>query len=112
MLKFHATLSSVAVKDISDNLPKDIQLYYFGHDPNANIIQAMNLITELERCSMAVPVTDHKKSPNGKFNVSHDDAGIMFCFLVINMKHFNALYLGKPKLLYLTAFFDVCSPRL
>ncbi|XP_015765840.1 PREDICTED: long-chain fatty acid transport protein 4-like isoform X2 [Acropora digitifera] len=55
---------AVAVKDISDNLPKDIQLYYFGHDPNANIIQAMNLITELERCSMAVPVTDHKKSPN------------------------------------------------
>jgi len=56
--------SAVAVKDISDNLPKDIQLYYFGHDPGTNMIQAMNLITELERCSMAVPVTDHKKSPN------------------------------------------------
>lgn len=86
LLKFYATLSPVAVKDISDSLPKDVQLYYFGHDPDSNIFQAMNLITESERCSMEGPVTDHTKLANGKFNVSHHDTGIMVFFrLLFNM---------------------------
>lgn len=81
LLKFDVTLSLGAVKDISDKLPKDSQFYCFGYDSNSNIDQELNLMMELERCSVSAPVTHHTKSQNGKI--------ILYCTMltIVNVYH-------------------------
>jgi len=52
---------SGAVKNIHDQIPENVQLYYFGTDPCSDI-KASSLIKELERSSLKPPAVDHTKS--------------------------------------------------
>jgi len=58
-------LNAGAVKNIHDQIPENVQLYYFGTDPCSDI-KASSLIKELERSSLKPPAVDHTKSIYGK----------------------------------------------
>lgn len=53
-----------AVRDISNQIPEDIQLYYFGNSPCSET-SASNLIKELQRSPLSPSVTEHTKSNSG-----------------------------------------------